>query len=100
MTWAEAGEPKAVQVDPDMGDWGWGITMTAAQATDQSGGEMYYQFDCMDDSLDSEWQDQRDYTVSIGHKSLVGDFIFRVKARDHEGNETAWSDWTRVESSP
>jgi len=96
--WAEGRQPKAVQVDPAMGDWGWGITMTAAEVTDSLGGEIDYLFDCMDNSLDSQWQQQRDYTVSVGHKTLVSDFVFRVKARNTNGDETAWSEWTRANS--
>ena len=99
MTWAEAGQPKAVQVDPDMRDWGWGITMTAAEVTDGKGGEVYYLFDCKDDdSLDSGWLDKRVYAVSVGHKSLVDDFLFRVMAKNANGEETEWSEWTRVDS--
>lgn len=64
--------------------------MTAAEATDPSGGVQYY-FQCTTESgFSSGWQDSRTYQVKIG-RSGQG-HRFRVKARDIHGNETAFSD--------
>ncbi|MHC4750527.1 MAG: right-handed parallel beta-helix repeat-containing protein [Planctomycetota bacterium] len=64
--------------------------MTAAIATDDSGGPVEYFFLCTTASgFSSGWQTDPFYTVLLG-RSGQG-HIFRVKARDPSGNETAYS---------
>lgn len=64
--------------------------MTAAEATDPSGGVQYF-FQCTNQSgFSSGWQDSRTWQVQIG-RSGQG-LRFRVKARDIHGNETAFSE--------
>ena len=64
--------------------------MTAAQATDPSGTVQYF-FQCTTQSgFNSGWQDSRTYRVQLG-RSGQG-HRFRVKARDINGNETAFSE--------
>ena len=63
--------------------------MTAAEATDSSG-EVEYYFLCTSLSgFSSGWQSSPSYSVQIGQGSQVQ--TFRVKARDKDHNETAYS---------
>ncbi|MEN8261116.1 MAG: zinc-dependent metalloprotease family protein, partial [Pseudomonadota bacterium] len=69
------------------------ITMTAALATDDSGGTVWDYFECTSSGQqgcgNSGWQTSRTYTASgLTQGSQYG---FHVKARDAEGNQTAWS---------
>jgi hypothetical protein len=100
MVWAEEGQPKAILLHPEMGDWGWAITMTATEVTDVNGSVISYQFGCSDAYLDSSWQGQRDYVIEVGHRSLIDDFKFRVKAINEQGNETEWSHWAQASPVP
>lgn len=69
--------------------WDYWAEMTAAEATDPSGGVQYY-FQCKNTSgFDSGWQSSRTYKVKLGRSGLA--YRFRVKARDAYGNETAYS---------
>jgi len=66
----------------------WAV-MTAAEATDPSGGVQYY-FQCTTESgFSSGWQSSRTYEVKLGRRGQG--HLFRVKARDIFGNETAFS---------
>lgn len=72
-------------------------SMTAATATDSSGGVQYF-FDCIEappggwwkGCEDSGWQGSA--TFSDWYLENDNTYHYRVKARDLYGNETAWSD--------
>jgi parallel beta-helix repeat protein len=87
MQWAAGGEPR--EIYGGGGTWDYYAEMTAAEATDTSGGVEYY-FQCTTQSGFS-----RDWDTSPYHKVLVGrtgqGHHFRVKARDIYKNETAYS---------
>jgi hypothetical protein len=86
MQWAAGGEPKKVNRG---GTFDWWAVMTAAEATDESGGIQYF-FQCTNNSgFSSNWQSSRYYEVKLGQQSVIA--RFRVKARDLYGNETGWS---------
>jgi hypothetical protein len=83
------GTPREIWIGPDQ-DWSYGATMTAVVAVDAGGGPVEYFFECTKESnFSSDWIPNPTYTVMLG-RSGYG-FIFRVKARDQFGNETAWS---------
>jgi len=87
MLWASGGEPK--KVDRGGGSFNWWAVMTAAEATDESGGIQYF-FECTNNSdFSSGWQSNRYYEVKLGGPSVIA--RFRVRARDLYGNETGWS---------
>ena len=75
-----------------MGAQGWFIQMTATFAVDDSGGDVWYEFRCLEDSdLSSGWQlNNRNYAVQIVSSSQ--NFSFQVRASDAAGNTTDWSD--------
>jgi len=83
------GTPREIVIIPDY-TYGYGATMRAVVAVDASGFVEYY-FECTDDDFPfrSDWQAANTYTVQVGRKGLF--LIWRVKARDLWGNETAWS---------
>jgi parallel beta-helix repeat protein len=86
MLWASGGEPKKVDRG---GSFNWWAVMTAAEATDESGGIQYF-FECTNNSgFSSNWQSNRYYEVQLGGQSVPA--RFKVKARDAHGNETGWS---------
>ncbi len=88
MKWAEGGEPKEVYRGGGnlVGYW---AEMTAAQATDSSGSVEYF-FECTTKSgFNSSWQSSPIYEVQIGRSGQL--LKFHVKARDINGNETAFS---------
>lgn len=86
MEWAEGGEPKEIGTPP----FDISATMTAAIATDPSGGVQYY-FECTDvGGFSSGWQGSPSYTVLVGGSGQS--LHFTVKARDIHGNETNPSD--------
>jgi len=86
MQWATGGEPKEIGSPP----FNISATMTAAIATDPSGGIQYY-FECTDlGGLSSDWQGSASYTVLVGGSGQG--LHFTVKARDIHGNETNPSD--------
>ena len=63
--------------------------MTAAIATDPSGGVQYY-FDCTTEDFDSGWQGSPYYEVQVGRTGQY--HRFRVRARDIRGNVSLnWS---------
>jgi hypothetical protein len=66
------------------------IEMTATTATDDSGGILYY-FECSDSQYSTGWVANPVYRPFIERRN--SGFKFRVKARDANGNETAWSPW-------
>jgi hypothetical protein len=94
MRWAEGGEPREVY-----GGGGWNdyyAEMTAAEATDASGGLVEYYFECSDDRYSSggpgdpggtQWRTERTYKVKVGQSGR--NFRFKVIARDIYGNQTA-----------
>ncbi|MCX5636144.1 MAG: hypothetical protein NTX52_00420, partial [Planctomycetota bacterium] len=87
MLWATGGEPK--KVDRGGGSFNWWAVMTAAEATDESGGIQYF-FKCTNNGgFSSNWQSSRYYEVKLGGQSVIA--RFKVKARDLYGNETDWS---------
>ena len=72
------------------GTWDYWAEMTAAEATDPSGGVQYF-FWCTTKSVfSSGWQDSRTFQVQLGRTGQG--HRFRVKARDIHGNETAFSE--------
>jgi hypothetical protein len=84
------GRPREILVDPNDEEFGWGATMTAVIATDAGGGAVEYFFECVtNDLFSSGWIATETYTVLYGPRNRG--YIFRVKARDQYGNETAWS---------
>ena len=89
MTWSADGQPLFLLLGPNtMTDY-WAL-MEATQADDESSMVEYY-FKCWDNSgFSSGWQASRSYTVQLGGSWLAG-YSFQVKARDKDGNETAWS---------
>jgi hypothetical protein len=87
MQWAVGGKPKEVDHGGGFNDF-W-AEMTAAEATDDSGGVQYY-FRCTTESdFSSGWQSSRTYSVRVGRTGQR--HRFRVKARDLYGNETGFS---------
>jgi hypothetical protein len=63
--------------------------MTAAVATDPSGGIQYY-FECVDNlNLSSGWQTANTYRVLVGRRAQG--LQFRVMSKDALGNMTGWS---------
>jgi len=87
-------DPMKWQVEPHEtygggGSFDYYATMTAAEATDESGGVKYY-FQCStESSFSSTWQSSSTYSVKVGRHNQG--HRFRVKARDLYGNETGWS---------
>jgi hypothetical protein len=87
MQWAEGGEPR--EVYGGGGTWDYYAEMTAAQATDPSGGVEYY-FECTTESgFSRDWNASPYYKVPVGR--MKQGHRFRVKARDVYKNETAYS---------
>jgi PKD repeat protein/endonuclease/exonuclease/phosphatase family metal-dependent hydrolase len=89
MTWAQT--PYLNQTWPDDSV----ATMTAATASDSSGGIQYY-FDCVEALGGGDWQGCEDSGWQTGSTFsdwyLTGNtYHYRVKARDSLGNETGWS---------
>ncbi len=87
MKWES--EPKKIQIGT--GTWSWHATMTAVEATDESGDVEYY-FECTNNSgFSSGWQKERTYTVALGGQHVSAKF--RVRARDTSAshNTTGWS---------
>jgi hypothetical protein len=73
--------------------------MTAIAATDDSGGTVWYFFECTTESgFNSGWITENIYSVLIG-RSGQG-LAFRVKAKDEFGNETGWSSLEVVVTEP
>ena len=69
------------------------MAMTATLANDDSGGTVWYYFECTSSGLqgcgNSGWQTNRTYTASgLAAGTQYG---FRVKAKDATGNQTGWS---------
>ena len=78
------------EVNRGGGSFDYWAEMTAATGTDPSGGVQYF-FQCTTQSgFNSGWQDSPEYSVQLG-RSGQG-HRFRVKARDINGNETAYSE--------
>jgi len=89
MQWASGGEPKKENRGVGGDQFNWWAVMTAAEATDESGGIQYF-FQCTNNSgFSSNWQSNRYYEVKLGGQSVPAKF--RLKARDLYGNETGWS---------
>jgi hypothetical protein len=87
MRWAADGEPKEIKIGS--GSFDFYATMTASEATDESGVVEYF-FQCTTGPVfSSGWQQDRTYTVRVGRANQRN--RFRVKARDLFGNETGWS---------
>jgi hypothetical protein len=69
--------------------------MTAVVATDDSGGTVWYYFECTTESgfsssdYNGDWITDNTYTVRVGRGNQL--HTFRVKAKDEFGNETEWS---------
>jgi parallel beta-helix repeat protein len=85
MQWAEGGEPR--EVYGGGGTWDYYAEMTAAEATDASGGVEYY-FECTTESgFSRDWDPSPYYKVLVGR--MGQGHRFRVKARDASRNETA-----------
>jgi hypothetical protein len=83
------GLPREIVVDANT-PFGYGATMRAVVATDAGGGVVEYFFECTTESgFNSGWITTEEYTVFVGRRGQR--LIFRVKARDQWGNETAWS---------
>jgi parallel beta-helix repeat protein len=88
-------DPMKWEVQPEEINIGGGwndyyATMTAVEATDDSGVVEYY-FECTSESgFSSGWQTSREYTVRVGRQNLA--YRFRVRARDKYGNRTGWSE--------
>lgn len=81
--------PQEIQINP--GSFGYGATMTAVEAEDDSAGVQYF-FQCTTESgFSSGWQSSREYTVLLGRRAQY--HRFRVKARDTSSshNETGYS---------
>jgi hypothetical protein len=87
MQWAPGGEPR--EVYGGGGTWDYYAEMTAADATDTSGGVEYY-FECTTESgFSRDWDASPYYKVLVGRTGQA--HRFRVKARDIYKNETAYS---------
>jgi hypothetical protein len=93
MDWEDPNSgPELFLMDPNLGNFGWGVRMTAATAVDDQFGVEYY-FECTNyGQFSSQWQANPYYEVLIGSPYTV--LCFRVKARDTSPNhnETAWSE--------
>ena len=72
------------------GIFDYSVAMRAVIAVDAGGGPVEYFFECTTESgFNSGWIASESYTVLVGRKDQR--LLFRVKARDQWGNETAWS---------
>ena len=88
MQWAQGGKPVKVQ-RTSSSTTGYWAEMTAAEATDPSGGVEYFFLCTTVSGFSSGWQSSPSYSVQIGQGSQLQKF--RVKARDKNLNETAYS---------
>jgi hypothetical protein len=87
MQWAEGGEPR--EIYGGGGSFDYWAEMTAAEATDPSGGVEYY-FECTTESgFSRDWDASPYYKVLVGRTGQAQ--RFRVKTRDIHENETAYS---------
>ncbi len=97
MTWDDAADMNGVPyevVNEDDGRYV-NITMTATVATDDSGGTVYYLFECDQESKFGSrvWITENTFTVGpVGRTGLL--LRFRVRAKDEYGNETSPTKWT------
>jgi hypothetical protein len=83
------GTPKEIEID-DGTSFDYWAEMTAVIAVDAGGGPVEYFFECTTHSgFNSGWQASEYYLVLLGRSGQ--NHVFRVKARDQFGNETAWS---------
>ncbi|MEA3226281.1 MAG: hypothetical protein U9Q07_10050, partial [Planctomycetota bacterium] len=83
-------ESPPAEVHHGGGSFDYWAEMTAAEATDPSGGVQYF-FQCTTESgFNSGWQDSPTFQVQLGRSGQS--HRFRVKARDINGNETAFSE--------
>jgi predicted outer membrane repeat protein len=86
--WALGGEP--MEAHRGTGEFDYLALMIALEAIDDSG-QVEYFFECTTESAHSSgWQSSNTYSVTIGRSGQ--NLLFRVKARDLYGNETAWSE--------
>jgi hypothetical protein len=82
VQWASV--PKETYCEPGSGEFGYCAEMTAAVATDPSGG-VQYKFECTTEGgFSSGWQSSPYYEVQVGRTEQY--HRFRVKARDIHGN--------------
>jgi len=87
-------DPMKWQVEPHEtygggGTFDYYAAMTAAEATDASGGVQYYFYCTTEPGFSSTWQSSPTYAVKVGRRNQS--HRFRVKAHDLYGNETGWS---------
>jgi hypothetical protein len=87
MQWAEGGEPR--EVYGGGGTWDYYAEMTAAEATDTSGGVEYYFLCTTESSFSRDWDASPYYKVLVGRTNQG--HRFHVKARDIHRNETGYS---------
>jgi len=94
--WATDGAP--IEAYGGTGEYDYLARMTALEAIDDSGTVEYF-FECTTEPAHSSgWQSSNSYSVTVG---LSGqNHLFRVKARDLYGNETAWSEELPAELAP
>jgi len=86
--WTPDGMPR--EAHDSVGKFDYQARMTALEAIDDSG-QVEYFFECTTESAHSSgWQSSNTYSVTIGRSGQ--NLLFRVKARDLYGNETAWSE--------
>ena len=86
--WAPDGAP--IEAYGGEGEYDYQARMTALEAIDASG-QVEYFFECTTEpAYSSGWQSSSSYSVTVGRSGQ--NLLFRVKARDLYGNETAWSE--------
>ncbi len=94
--WATDGEPREAYGGP--GEYDYLAQMTALEAIDDSGTVEYF-FECITVPVHSSgWQSSNTYSVTVGRSGQ--NLLFRVKARDLYGNETAWSEELPAKLAP
>jgi hypothetical protein len=57
---------------------------------------LQYYFECSDSDHDSGWITESQYDKAIS--SFSKNYQWRVKVKDNQDNETAWSSWVYVSS--
>ncbi|MCH7920111.1 MAG: hypothetical protein IIC50_19245 [Planctomycetes bacterium] len=83
------GSPRLVFVDPNLADWGWGVTMTATIAVDAASPPVEYFFECITDArFSSGWIIDPTYRVLVGLRVKAAAMVFQVRTRDRASNQT------------
>jgi len=70
-------------------DFDWWVEMAVLAVTDDSGGPVWYFFECSDSRYSSGWQTDTIWRTQIGRPGQ--NWTWRVRAQDASGNMTEWT---------